>query len=446
MGWIGLLGPNQEESCIRMDSSLRSRIFWLLGLLLIYKFGVHIPTPGVDGQALSEFFQAKTSGTVFGLLNLFSGGALERLSIFGLGIAPYISASIIMQLGTIMFPTIERLQKEGEQGQRQITQYTRYLAVGIAIVQGFVIASGLEGQPSPVSGRPIVADGGLTFRLFTVTILTAGAVFVMWLGEQITEKGIGNGASLLIFTGIASSLGHGISSLKLSVENEQMTIGALVILLVMMVFVVGAIVFIEQGQRRIPIQYAKRVVGKKVYGGQDTHLPLKINSAGVIPPIFANTLILFPATILSFISAEWASRATGLFTPDGFLFNILYVAGIVFFCFFYTAVSTNPTDLAENLRKFGGYVPGIRPGKHTADFFNTIITRLTFSGAIYLSAVCILPTIFISFFKVPVSFGGTSLLILVGVALDTMSQIQAHLMTQNYDGFLKSARLRGRRA
>lgn len=429
-----------------MDSNLRNRIFWLFGLILIYKIGVHIPTPGVDGQALSEFFNQKTSGTVFGLLNMFSGGALEHLSIFGLGIAPYISASIIMQLATIMFPSVERMQKEGESGRRQISQYTRYFTVGIAIVQSLVLAGGLEGQHSPVSGRALVTDGGIAFRLMTCLMLTTGSVFVMWLGEQITERGVGNGSSIIIFAGIASSLFKSVSTLRLSLENQQLSIGSLILLGLIMVAVIAAIVFIEQGTRQIPIQYAKRVVGRKVYGGQDSHLPLKLNSAGVIPPIFANTLILFPATILSFVGAEWATRATQTFRPDGFLFNVLYVAGIVFFCFFYTAVSTNPNDLADNLRKFGGYVPGVRPGKHTADFFNTIITRLTFSGAIYLSLICVLPTIVIALFNVSIQFGGTSLLILVGVALDTMSQLQAHLVSQNYEGFLKQARLRGRRA
>lgn len=429
-----------------MESGLRTRIFWLIGLVLLFKFGVHIPTPGVDGQALSEFFAQKSSGTVFGLLNMFSGGALEQLSIFGLGIAPYISASIIMQLATIMFPSIERMQKEGEQGRRQITQYTRYLTVAIAIVQSFVIASSLEGQTSPISHRPIIAEGGLAFRLMAVLVVTTGSIFVMWLGEQITERGIGNGSSILIFVGIASSLFKTVANLRMSLENQQLTVGKLGLLMVVMVAVVAAIVFIEQGVRKIPIQYAKRMVGKKVYGGQESHLPLKLNSAGVIPPIFANTLILFPATILGFVSGEWAQRMTGWLTPSGYLFNILYVAGIVFFCFFYTAVSTNPNDLADNLRKFGGYVPGIRPGKHTAEFLNTLITRLTFSGALYLSAVCILPSILIATFKVNLFFGGTTLLILVGVALDTMSQLQSYLLSQNYEGFLKEARLRGRRA
>lgn len=429
-----------------MDSNLRTRLFWLFGLVMVYKLGVHIPTPGINGQALSEYFNEKTSGTVFGLLNLFSGGALEQLSVFGLGIAPYISASIIFQLATIMFPSVERMQKEGESGRRQITQYTRYLTVGIALVQGFFISTSIEGLVSPLSKMPIVMTSGLGFRLLTLLVLTAGAVFVMWLGEQITEKGIGNGSSIIIFVGIASSLAKGAQALKLSYDNDQISPGATLALFLVMVAVVAAIVFIEQGQRRVPIQYAKRIVGKKVYGGQDSHLPLRLNSAGVIPPIFANTLLLFPATILSFVSSDLSQKAMNWFNPGSMLFNIVFVVGIVFFCFFYTAVSTNPNDLAENLRKFGGYVPGIRPGKVTSDFFNKIITHLTFSGAIYLSIVCVLPTIIVGLFGVNIGFGGTSLLILVGVALDTMSQIQAQLVSQNYEGFLKSARLRGRRA
>ncbi|MEO5667503.1 MAG: preprotein translocase subunit SecY [Bdellovibrionota bacterium] len=429
-----------------MDSNLRNRLFWLFGLLLIYKIGVHIPTPGVDGQALSEFFQERASGTVFGLLNLFSGGALQQLSLLGLGIAPYISASIIFQLATVMSPKIERLQKEGEAGRRTINQWTRYAAIAIALIQGYFITASLAGLTSPITGIPVVAEGGFAFRAMATLLLATGAIFTMWLGEQITDKGIGNGSSLIIFVGIASSLFGGVGSLKLSLENETLSYGQLLLLIVIMVAVIAAIVFFEQGQRKVPIQYARRMVGRKVYGGQDTHLPLKINAAGVIPAIFASTLILFPATILSFFGAEWAQRGREWFTPSGYGYNIVFVLGIVFFCFFYTAVSTNPNDLAENLKKFGGYVPGIRPGKHTADFFNSIITRLTFSGALYLSAVCILPTILISTFNVNFHFGGTTLLILVGVALDTMSQLQSHLINQNYDSFLKEARLRGRRA
>lgn len=418
----------------------------MFGLVLIYKIGVNVPTPGIDGQALSEFFQERASGTVFGLLNLFSGGALEQLSLLGLGIAPYISASIIMQLATVMSPKIEKLQKEGEQGRKQITQITRYMTVGIAVVQGFFITQSIAALRSPVSQLPVVTDAGWDFTAMTVLLLSTGAVFTMWLGEQITEKGIGNGSSLIIFVGIASSLFSGIGSFRMSIDNETITIGQALLLLVIMVSVIAFIVFFEQAQRRVPIQYARRMVGRKVYGGQDTHLPLKINSSGVIPPIFASTLILFPATILSFFGPEWSAKAQEWFVPSGYGYNIIFVVGIVFFCFFYTAVSTNPNELAENLKKSGGYVPGIRPGKHTASFFNSIITRLTFSGAIYLSLVCILPTILIASFNVNFYFGGTTLLILVAVALDTMSQLQAHLINQNYDSFLKEARLRGRKA
>jgi preprotein translocase subunit SecY len=429
-----------------MDSSLRTRLMWLFGLVLIYKFGVHIPTPGINGQALSEYFQINAKGTVFGLMNMFNGGALQQMSIFGLGIAPYISASIIMQLGSLMFPAIERLQKEGESGRRQITQYTRYLTVLIAVVQAFIISTALEGQLSPVTRQPIIENAGLLFRFITVLILTTGTVFVMWLGEQITERGIGNGSSIIIFVGIASSITSGAGQITTSFTSNQITLGMLALLAFSMIAVVAAIVFVEQGQRRIPIQYAKRIVGRKVYGGQDSHLPLRLNSANVIPPIFASTLLVFPATLVSLFNQDAAAKVTSWLNPGSMFYEILFVAGIVFFCFFYTAVSTNPNDLAENLRKFGGYVPGIRPGKGTSDFFSQIITRLTFSGAIYLSIVCVLPSVFLQLFGLNIGFGGTSLIILVGVALDTMSQIQAQLLSQNYEGFLKSARLRGRRA
>jgi len=429
-----------------MDNNLTKRLLWLFGLILVFRIGCSIPTPGVNGQALTELFNAKTAGTVFGLMNMFSGGALASLSILGLGISPYISASIIFQLATIMFPSVERLQKEGEHGRRKITQWTRYATVGIAIVQGFFIASQIEGQVSPITGTPIVEIGGLSFKFMAVLLLTMGAVFTMWIGEQITERGIGNGASIIIFVGIASSLFSGISSLKMSFDNEQINIGGLVFLLLIMVAVIAFIVYMEQGQRRLPIQYTRRVVGQNVYGGQESHLPLKINGAGVIPPIFANTLLLFPATIASFFGEVWQAKINSFLQPSGMMFNILYVVAVVFFTFFYTAVTTNPNDLADNLRKFGGYIPGIRPGKATADHLDGIITKLTFFGAIYLAAVCILPTIIMRFFKVDFYFGGTTLLILVGVALDTMSQLQAHLMSQNYEGFLKSAKLRGRKA
>ena len=430
-----------------MDSNLKDRIFWLLGLILIFKIGVHVPTPGVNSQALSELFDTKNSANILGLLNLFSGGALAHLSVLGLGISPYISASIIMQLAGIMFPTIEEMQKEGEHGRRKITQWTRYLTVGIAVVQAFVISSQLHGQFSPQSHQPIFPpDAGMGTTLLMVLLLTVGATFTMWLGEQITERGIGNGSSIIIFVGIASSFLSGVNRLWISYKNDTVSIGAIIVLVVIMVAVIAFIVYMEQGYRKVPIQYTRRIVGKNVYGGQESNLPLKINAAGVMPPIFANTLLFFPATALSFFPYDWAKKAAANFTPSGMLFNILYVVGTIFFCFFYTAITTNPNDLSDNLKKSGGYIPGIRPGKATSEYLDTIITRLTFSGAIYISAVCVLPSIMIQAFKVNFYFGGTSLLILVGVALDTISQIQAHMMSQNYDGFLKQARLRGRRA
>lgn len=441
-----------------MDSTLRSRIFWLIGLILVFKVGVHIPTPGVNGEALSDLFNQNNSGNILGLLNLFSGGALEQLSILALGISPYISASIIMQLATIMFPAVEQMQKEGEHGRRQINQYTRYLTVGIAIVQAFVISGQLM---SKAEGTPIFpADAGPWTHIMMITLLTTGAIFTMWLGEQITERGIGNGSSIIIFVGIASGFLGGVNRLFVSYKNDQINIGSIILLALIMIAVVAFIVFMEQGYRKVPIQYTRRIVGKNVYGGQESHLPLKINGAGVIPAIFASTLLFFPATILSFLPsllaflpfswvpgvAAWSERASHNFTPSGMLFNILNVLAIVFFCFFYTAITTNPNDLSDNLKKFGGYIPGIRPGKATAEYLDAIVTRLTFSGAIYLALVCVIPSILIQAFKVNFNFGGTTLLILVGVALDTISQIQAHLLSQNYDGFLKQARMRGRRA
>jgi len=429
-----------------MAKDLVTRLAWMFGLLLVYKFGAHVPMPGVDSQALSEFFRLKTEGTVFSIFNMFSGGALGQMAILGLGIGPYISSSIIFQILTVMSPKFERLQKDGEEGRRKIAQYTRYLTVAIALVQGYIFASQVEA--ANLNGQAIVETGGLTFRLMTAVLLTSGAMFTMWLGEQITDRGIGNGASLLIYVGIASSLLPGANKLWSSLQNNTMNWGMLLLLLGIMVAVIAFIVFFEQAQRRVPIQYARRQVGRKVYGGQDAKLPLKINAAGVIPPIFASTLIYFPATLLTVfgLTGPWAETIRSMFSAGNFAYNIFFVIGIVFFCFFYTAVTQNPNDMAENLRKSGAYVPGIRPGRHTAQFFDTIITRLTFIGAIYLSAVCVLPTILINQFRVDIFFGGTSLLILVGVALDTMSQIQSHLLNLNYEGFIKEAKLRGRGA
>ena len=412
-------------------------------LLAVYRVGTHVPTPGIDAQALSAFFQ-QAKGSLLGFFDLFSGGAFSQLSVFALGIMPYISASIILQLLTVVIPHLEKLSKEGDSGRRKITQYTRYGTVVLSIIQGFGIAIGLESMTSP-SGISIVIDPGWSFRLMTVITLTAGTAFIMWLGEQITERGIGNGISLIIFAGIVCRGPAAIFNTFRLVSTGEMGILIVVFILVVMIGVIGVIVFMESGQRRIPVQYAKRVVGRKMYGGQTTHLPLKINSAGVIPPIFASSIIMFPATIANFVPHPLMKAVAGYLMPGKAIYELLYVAFIVFFCYFYTAVTFNPTDVAENMKKYGGYVPGIRPGKKTAEYIDNVLTRITFGGAIYVSAVCVLPSILISYFNVPFYFGGTALLIVVGVALDTAGQIEAHLLTRQYEGFLKKGRLAKRR-
>jgi preprotein translocase subunit SecY len=375
---------------------------------------------------------------------MFAGGALSNLSVFALGIMPYISASIILQLLTVAVPHLEKLSKEGDAGRRKITQYTRYGTVVLSIIQGFGIAIGLENMAGP-TGVSIVLDPGWSFRLMTVITLTAGTAFIMWVGEQITEKGIGNGISLIIFAGIVCGAPTAILSTVNLLSAGEMGVFAIIFLIVMMVAVVGVIVFVESGQRRIPVQYAKRVVGRKMYGGQTTHLPLKVNTAGVIPPIFASSIIMFPATIANFIPHPWMKAIADALVPGRVGYEMLYVAFIVFFCYFYTAVTFNPVDVADNMKKYGGYVPGIRPGKKTADYIDEVLTRLTFSGAIYVSAVCVLPSILISYFNVPFYFGGTALLIVVGVALDTAGQIETHLLTRQYEGFMKKGRIAARR-
>jgi preprotein translocase subunit SecY len=402
-----------------------------------------VPTPGIDAMALSAYFdQAK--GSLLGLFDMFAGGALSNLSVFALGIMPYISASIILQLLTIAVPHLEKLSKEGDAGRRKITQYTRYGTVVLSIIQGFGIAIGLENMAGP-TGSPIVIEAGWTFRLMTMITLTAGTAFIMWLGEQITEKGIGNGISLIIFAGIVCRGPEAIINTFRLMSSGEMGIFFIVILIAMMVAVVGVIVFVESAQRRIPVQYSKRVVGRKVYGGQSTHLPLKVNTAGVIPPIFASSIIMFPATIANFIPHPWMQAIASALVPGKFGYEMLYIAFIVFFCYFYTAVTFNPVDVAENMKKHGGYVPGIRPGKKTADYIDDVLTKLTFSGAIYVSAVCVLPSILISYFNVPFYFGGTALLIVVGVALDTAGQIETHLLTRQYEGFMKKGQIARRR-
>ena len=422
---------------------LRKRIVFTLLMLLVYRMGVQIPTPGINGAALAAFF-AKNAGTLFGMFNMFSGGALENFSIFALGIMPYISASIIIQLLTVVIPQLEALSKEGEAGGRKITQYTRYGTVALSLIQGMFIATGLQGMAGP-NGEAIVLVPGIQFKLMTVLTLTSGTAFIMWLGEQMTERGIGNGISLIIFAGIVARMPAAVANTIQLVKAGELAIVFIPFLLVMMFGIVAFIIFVETAQRRIPIQYAKRVVGRKVYGGQSSHLPLKINISGVIPPIFASSIMMFPATIGSFIQIDWVQRVSAALSPGTVYYYILFVGFIVFFCFFYTAVTFKPDDVAENLKKNGGFVPGIRPGKKTSEFIDKVLTRLTVVGAIYLSAVCVMPTMLISKFNIPFYFGGTALLIVVGVAIDTISQIESHLVMRNYEGFLKAGRIKGRR-
>ena len=422
---------------------LRKRVIFTLLMLLVYRMGVQIPTPGINGEALAAFFE-KNASTLFGMFNMFSGGALENFSIFALGIMPYISASIIIQLLTVVVPQLEALSKEGESGRRKITQYTRYGTVILSIVQGFFIASGLEGMTSP-AGSAIVLDPGLEFKLMTVLTLTSGTAFIMWLGEQMTERGIGNGISLIIFAGIVARMPAAVANTIELIKAGELALIFVPVIVVLMLAIVGFIIFVETSQRRIPIQYAKRVVGNRVYGGQSSHLPLKINVSGVIPPIFASSIMMFPATIGSFIQIDWVQQVSAALSPGTVYYYIMFVGMIVFFCFFYTAVTFKPDDVAENLKKNGGFIPGIRPGKKTAEFLDKALVRLTVVGAIYLSAVCVMPTLLISELNVPFYFGGTALLIVVGVAIDTISQIESHLIMRNYDGFMKAGRIRGRR-
>ncbi|MFC1524565.1 preprotein translocase subunit SecY [Thermodesulfobacteriota bacterium] len=422
---------------------LRRRIIFTLLMLAVYRIGVQIPTPGINGEALAQFFQQK--GTIFDMFNMFSGGALERFSIFALGIMPYISASIIFQLLTVVIPHLEALSKEGESGRRKITQYTRYATVALSIVQGLFISIGLEQMAAPTGGDMIVIDPGWPFRIMTVITLTSGTAFIMWLGEQMTERGIGNGISLIIFAGIVARMPAAIANTFRMVGSDQIPLILIPIIIVMMLFVIGLIIFFETAQRRIPIQYAKRMVGRQMYGGQQSHLPLKINIAGVIPPIFASSIMMFPATIGQFIQIEWVQQASSYLQWGSFPHTLMYVGFIIFFCFFYTAVTFNPVDVAENLKKNGGFIPGVRPGKKTAEFIDKIMVRVTVIGALYVSAVCVLPTILIQKLNVPFYFGGTALLIVVGVAIDTLSQIESHSVMRNYDGFLKTGRIKGRR-
>jgi len=417
---------------------LRKKLAWTILILCMYRVGVHVPVPGIDAGALSHFF-ASMQGSVFALLDMFSGGGLSNVSVFALGIMPYISASIILQLLQVVSPEIKRMAKEeGQAGRRKITQYTRYLTVAITLIQGLGIATMLEGMTSP-EGAPVVMNPGWEFRLVTIATLTAGTILIMWLGEQITAKGIGNGISLIIFSGIVVGIPSALLRSYQLIKAGDMNVLFAIFILIMMLAVTVGIVFVERAQRRIPIQYAKRQIGRKMYGGQTTHLPLRINTAGVIPPIFAQSLLLFPATVAGFSTIDWLQQVVAWFQPTSIVYNIVFVALIFFFCFFYTAIIFEPKDIAENLKKAGGFVPGIRPGEKTREYIDNVLTRLTFWGGIYISVISVLPMLLIAQFNVPFYFGGTSLLILVGVAIDFMGQVESHLISQQYGSLMGKA-------
>ncbi len=417
---------------------LRKKVLFTLMMLAVFRLGCHIPTPGVDSAALAAFFSAK-AGTLFGMFDMFTGGAFRSFSVMALGIMPYISASIILELMTVVIPHLERLKKEGEQGRKKITQYTRYGTVILCMIQGFGIAYGLERMTSP-GGVMVVPYGGMGFRLLTMITLTAGTCFLMWMGEQITEKGIGNGISLIIFSGIVAGFPQALGGTLSLMQAGEISLFFMLLVIVLMLVVVGVIVFVERGQRRIPVQYAKRMIGRKMYSGQSSHLPLKVNTAGVIPPIFASSIMMFPATIANFTDMEkfpWLEAIVNSLGPGRIIYTLFYVVFIFFFCYFYTAVHFNPVDVADNMKRSGGFIPGIRPGKNTADYIDRVLTRLTFSGAIYVAAICLLPDFLRFKLGLPFYFGGTSLLIVVGVAMDTTQQIETHMLTRHYESFMK---------
>jgi preprotein translocase subunit SecY len=446
---------------------LRKRVIFTFLMLAVYRLGAHIPTPGIDPAAMNEFFRS-TAGSLFGFLDIFSGGALRRLSAFALGIMPYISASIILQLLTVVWPYLEKLSKEGEMGRKKITQYTRYGTVLLSFIQATGIALWLEKQTTP-GGAHLIPHGGWSFRLLTVLTLTTGTIFIMWLGEQITERGIGNGISLIIFAGIVVRLPSAIFGLFDSIRTGNLSILTLIFVLLFMAGIVALIVFVERAQRRIPVQYAKRVVGRRVYGGQNTYLPLRVNTGGVIPIIFAISILQIPYYFSNFVGADWMKKVANSLSQGQPLYVVLYGVGILFFCYFYTSIVFNPVDTADNMRKYGGFIPGIRPGKKTADYIDTVLSRLTIVGAVYLTFVALLPEFLSSGFKAQslpwigpsldavlprfftqgfgfnFYFGGTSLLIVVGVAMDTVQQVESKLVEHHYTGFLKKSRIRGRR-
>jgi preprotein translocase subunit SecY len=440
------LASSLNLSAFAKATELKSRIWFTLGALLIYRLGTYIPIPGIDPNILKDVF-SHNAGGILGMFDMFSGGALGRMTIFALGIMPYISASIIIQLLTAVSPTLEALKKEGASGQKKLNQYTRYGTVLLAVVQGYGIAVGIAGMRA--GGESAVLDPGLFFRLVTMITLCGGTIFLMWLGEQITARGVGNGISLIIMAGIVANLPHALASTLELGRTGAISTFSIISILVLAVLVVAFIVFMERAQRRILVQYPKRQVGNKMFGGDASHLPLKINVSGVIPPIFASSLLLLPTTIANFEAAGqgygWLARITSYLSSGTPIFMGLYVALIVFFSFFYTAIVFNPVETADNLKKYGGFIPGIRPGKNTADYLDYVLTRLTVIGAAYLAAVCVLPQILISEYSVPFYFGGTSLLIVVSVTMDTVAQIHSHLLAHQYEGLIKKARLRGRR-
>jgi preprotein translocase subunit SecY len=422
-------------------TELRQRILFTFGMLVVYRVGCAVVTPGINPEVIKAFFD-QMSGTVFGLFNIFSGGALEQLSIFALGIMPYISATIIFQLLTVVIPQLEALKKEGEQGQKKINQWSRYATVGLSLFQSFLISLALEGGQF---GEGAVITPGWSFRIMTMITLTSGTAFIMWLGEQITERGIGNGISLVIFSGIIVGIPSGLGQLIDLIRTDQFSILEALLLAGFIVLALGLVVFVERGQRRIPIQHARRVVGKKVTQGGMSYFPLRVNTAGVIPPIFASSLLMFPLTIGQFTdNPAIQAFINDYLNPNDILYNGVYIGLIIFFCFFYTAIVINPVDVSENIKRFGGYIPGIRPGKKTAEYIDRVLSRLTLVGAIYVSIVCILPVILGLRMNVPFYFGGTALLICVGVGLDTVSQIEAHLVSRQYEGFVRGTRIRGR--
>jgi len=423
---------------------LKRRVLFTLGMLIIYRVGGHVPSAGVNGGVLASYFKQQ-QGSLLGLYDMFVGGAFSKATIFALGIMPYISASIILQLFTAVIPHFEKLQKMGEEGRKKITQYTRYGTVFLALVQSYGLSVYIEHLPS-VEGAPIVPHPGWGFRLLTMLTMTTGTIFIMWLGEQISERGIGNGISLIIFIGIVARYPTDWLNTIRAIRIGSITPFGLGVLLVVMVGIIAAVVLMQQAQRRIPVQYAKRVVGRRVYGGQSTHIPLKLNTAGVIPVIFAQALIMFPGTLASFFQGNvFMETMAAMLAPGSPLYTVLYVVIIVFFAYFYTAIVFNPVDLADNMKKYGGFVPGKRPGKKTAEYIDSVLTRITLPGAMFLAFIAVLPYFLMQRFNAPFSFGGTGLLIVVGVGLDTLQQIESHLLMRHYDGFMKKGKLRGRR-